>query len=359
MTNSTAAAGLTVQQWDDRFFTEYLQANRFKPEMGTSPTSVIQVKEDLTKKPGDKITFALVNRLTNSATTGANTMEGNEEDMASRSHRITVDKRRNAVRFAEIEAQKSAISLRNAAKAVLKDWAMEDTRDLIIEALGSIAGKTYFSASDAEKDTWTVRNQDRVLFGNALANYDPDHNLALANVDNTMTFGANDLALMKRMALSADPKIRPVRDEKNGRRYFVCYTGPLTFRDLKQDSDILQAQSQVSLTEENSRLFKGGDLVWDGIIIKEVDDIGLISSVGAGSIDVAPVYLCGAQAVGMGFAKRWTSRTEEFDYGDKYGCETHAIYGVEKLRFGTGANDDDTPKDHGVVTGFFAASGDV
>ena len=69
--DSTVATGLTVQQWDDKFFTEYVRENRFKPVMGTTVNSVIQVKQDLTKKKGDSITYALVNKLTNAAVTGS------------------------------------------------------------------------------------------------------------------------------------------------------------------------------------------------------------------------------------------------------------------------------------------------
>ena len=43
------AAGLTVEQWDDKFFTEYLTENRFAGEMGTNESSIIQVKENLMK----------------------------------------------------------------------------------------------------------------------------------------------------------------------------------------------------------------------------------------------------------------------------------------------------------------------
>ena len=57
------ATGLTVEQWDDKFFTEYLTENRFAGEMGTNENNIIQVKENLTKKPGDRINYALVNRL--------------------------------------------------------------------------------------------------------------------------------------------------------------------------------------------------------------------------------------------------------------------------------------------------------
>ena len=84
--------------------------------------------------------FALVNKLTQNAITGRGVLEGNEEDMASRSFEVTVTKRRNGVRVAEIDEQFSAISLRNAAKSVLKDWSMKDTEKLIIQALASING---------------------------------------------------------------------------------------------------------------------------------------------------------------------------------------------------------------------------
>src|SRR5215207_1105328 len=108
MADTIVGTGLTVEQWDDKFFTEYLTENRFAGEMGTSENSIIQVKENLSKKPGDRINYALVNRLSQDAVTGRATMEGNEEDMAARSYEQAIDKRRNAVRFAEVDEQFSA-----------------------------------------------------------------------------------------------------------------------------------------------------------------------------------------------------------------------------------------------------------
>ena len=71
---------------------------------------------------------------------------------------------------------------------------------------------------------------------------------------------------------------------------------------------------------------------------------------------MVPVYLCGAQAIGAAYAKRWTSKQEIFDYGDKHGVAIEAIYGIEKMQFGSGTADRDDLKDHGVVTGYFASS---
>lgn len=359
MADSSAATGLTVKQWDAKYFTEYLQANAFSRYMGSGPNSIIQVKEDLMKKKGDAIHYALVNRLTNAAVTGSSTLEGNEEDMDSRSHELTIDQYRNAVRVPAFEDQKSAIPLRDAARDTLLDWSMEHTRDLIISALGSINGVAYGTASEAQKDAWLVDNADRALFGalkgNNAAN---DHSAALLQIDNTADkFTPDALSLMKRMATSANPKIRPIRLQGD-KRFYVCFAGPQTFRDFKDNTTIKQAQREVSVIMQNNKLFDGGDQVWDGIIVHEVDDIGVISGAGAGGIDVAPVYMCGAQAMGAGFAKRWQSKVEEFDYGDKYGVATRAWYNIEKLNFGSGAADTDDLKQHGVVTGYFASVAD-
>ena len=359
MADTTAATGLTPKQWDAKYFKEYIQNNAFSRYMGSDENSIIQVKEDLTKKKGDALHYALVNRLTNAAVTGSSTLEGNEEDMDSRSHELTINQFRNAVRVSDWDEQKSSIDLRNAGRATLMDWSMEHTRDLTIAALGSINGVAYGTASEAQKDAWLADNADRVLFGAAKSNNAAnDHSAALAEIDNTadkLTTGA--LSLMKRMATSASPKVRPIR-LAGDKRFYVCFAGPQTFRDLKADSTITAAQREVSVIMQNNKLFDGGDQHWDGIIVHEVDDIGIISGAGASGIDVAPVYMCGAQAVGAGFAKRWETKTETFDYGDKNGVAVRAMYNIEKLNFGSGAADTDDLKQHGVVTGYFAAVAD-
>lgn len=364
MTDTTPATGLVVQQWEDKFFSEYLHDGGFKPLMGTNENSVIQVKEDLTKKAGDSITIALVNRLNNAAVTGVSTLEGNEEDMASRSMRIYVDKRRNAVRIAEMSEQKSAISLRQAARATLLDWSMEDTRDLVIEALGSLNGTKFIDRTAAIGDAWLVDNADRVVFGAAAAGF-TDLSADLALLDTTDDrFNATALDAMVLKAKTCSPKIRPMRDPGNGKRYYVVFANPHAFKNLRDslDTEVLAA---TSVQAEASKLFEGGDIMWNGCIVKETDNIPIYGGLGtdpdgAGALpqgQVTPVYLCGAQALAIAYAKRWRTVTEEFDYGDKYGVAVEGIYGVRKIIFGKGAGDTDDLVDHGVVTGFFATTG--
>jgi N4-gp56 family major capsid protein len=355
--DTAAASGLTVQQWDSSFYTEYFQ-DRFKELKGSGENSIIQVKEDLAKKDGDSVTFALVNRLTNAAVTGVSTLEGNEEDMLSRSHRVYVDKRRNAVRVPEMAEQRSAISLRNAAKPVLLDWAQEDTRDLYIDALGSINGVDFVDATGAQRNAWLVDNADRVVFGAGVGSF-TDHSADLALLDSSNDIFKNtnlDLMIMK--AKTCSPRIRPMRDAGNGKRYFVALANPYAFADLRASIDT-EVLALTNVEMQASKLFEGGDLMWNGVIVKECDNIPIYTNLGdSATTEVTPVYLLGAQALGHAVCKRWRTITEVFDYNDKHGVAVDTIMGIEKLIFGTHSTvDTSDTKDHGVVTGYFATTG--
>lgn len=359
MADTRAATGLTPQLWDDKFFTDYIRENRFARYFGTDENSIIHIKEDLTKKKGDTVTFALVNALTGDGVTGNETLEGNEEELDSRSHAVSVDVLRHAVSVTEWEEQKSAIDLRDAGRMQLKLWYMSRMKTDIIAALGSINGVAYSSASEANKDAWLVDNADRCLFGAAKSNNSAnDHSSSLANIDNTndkLTPAA--ISLMKRMAQTATPAIKPIRMVED-EEWYVMFCNSLAFRDLSNNSTMTQANRDARERGEDNPLFTGGSLIWDGVIIREIPEIAVLSGVGNGGIDVAPVYMCGAQALGIAWARRFKSTTNVRDYEFKYGVGGREIRGIEKLRFGSGSGDTDDLQDHGVVTGFFAGVAD-
>ena len=98
-------------------------------------------------------------------------------------------------------------------------------------------------------------------------------------------------------------------------------------------------------------LFTDGDLVWDGVIIREVPEIAVIAGAGAAGIDVAPNYLCGAQALAHVIGKRWASKTEERDYGFVNGVAIEGFFGTEKLFY--------NGKQHGVCTVYTAGVADA
>lgn len=363
MAETYIPSGLTVQQWDEKYFREYLNSNWFKQFMGTGSSKMIQVKEDLTKKPGDSVTFTLVNKLNGSAKDSNEALEGNEEAVDLRSFQVRVRAYDHAIKFKKFEAQKTAIDLRQAHRDVLMDWNMELDRDNIIAALGSINGTAYASADESAKDAWLADNADRVLFGAAKSNNSSnDHSASLANVDTTNDKLTPDaIALMKRMAKTASPKVRPIRARTSigSSEGYVLFAPTEMVRDLAGNSAFQQANREARNRGMDNPLFNGADYVWDNVYIYEIEDIPSLGAVGASSAVVRPCYLCGAQALGMAWAKRPETVEEMFDYKRAIGLGITQWYKVEKMRFGSGETDTADTKDHGVVTGYFAAAADA
>lgn len=359
MAETTVPSGLTVQQWDEKYFTEYLSQNWFKQFMGTGSSKMIQVKEDLTKKPGDAVTFTLVNRLTGTAKGASEALEGAEEDAILRSFLVRVREYAHAVRFKKFEAQKTAIDLRQAHKDVLMDWNMELDRDNIIEAMMSINGTAFSSADATARNAWLVDNADRVLFGKLKSNASSGvHATALATIDNTDDkLTPEAITLMKRIALTANPKIRPfkARSSIGDTDAYVLFAHPLHVRDLGANSTFVQANREARNRGVDNPLFNGADYIWDNIAIYTIEDIPTVAS----TVQVAPAFLCGAQALGIAWAQRPQTVEEEFDYKRAVGLAVKQWYKVEKLRFGSGSTDTDDYKDNGMVTGWFAAVADA
>ena len=58
--------------------------------MGADEAAVIQLKDDLERRPGDRVTFAFVGRLIGAGVRGHQVLRGNEEILNDRSMTIQV-----------------------------------------------------------------------------------------------------------------------------------------------------------------------------------------------------------------------------------------------------------------------------
>lgn len=359
MSDTTSATALRVEQWDDEFFTEYVREQQFAAYIGTEMNSVIQVKDDLTKKKGDTITLPFVTRLTGGVSGNA-ILEGAEETLDNYGFSIPVDVIRNAVVVNEFEEQRSAISIRDAGREMLKYWAIEKLRGgsdtdtaaadatlgkfgIIDNLLAFYDGTTYAmynDASEAVKDAWEVANSDRVLFGAVQSNYSGDHSADLAKIDAAADkLSAASITLAKRLAKKANSRIRPIKTNK-GEEWFVYFANSLAFSWLKADSTMTQANREAwvryngGMDGGTNPIYRDSDLIYDGVIIKEIVEMPYISNVGDTSSDVAPGFLCGAQALGLAWAKRTKSTINQdggTDYEFRFGVGVRDIRGVRKL----------------------------
>ncbi|HIE0523803.1 TPA: DUF4043 family protein [Stenotrophomonas maltophilia] len=361
MANTTISAAVRAKQWDEDFFKEYVRSNRFKRYMGTGENSIIQVKNNLTKKNGDAITINLVGALDADAgpNTGSTTLVGNEKALPNDGHKVTIGVVRDATVVNVEEEQASAFDVRDAGRQALKDLSMRYLRNDIIKALGSVQGVPYATATAAQKNAWTAANSDRVLFGNAVANYNATHATALNNITDTMTLTKEIVSLIKRIAQDAETVngdgIRPYtygEDEET----FVLFVNTRAYRDLKEDLATVHKDARERAL--SNPLFTGTtSLYWDGVVIREIPEIANFNNTAATPIPVAPIYLCGAQALAVAWAMTTkTTLRKEDDYGFQYGVGFMELRGVEKILWGQG-----TPqaKDWGMVTGFVSTPADA
>jgi hypothetical protein len=278
-----------------------------------------------------------------------------------------VDWRRNGVRVPKSTSYKTEINLLNAAKTALKTWESEKLRDDVTKGFLQVitTGDTvvdWASATAANKNAWVAANSDRVLFGAAKSNYSATFSTALGNIDTTADKAtAATMSLAKRIAKTADPHIRPFMTE-DGREYFVAFHGSRSFRDLKADSTITQANREARAREgggmDKNPIFQDGDLIYDGVIHREVPEIdalctslGGFDGQGAASCDVRPVFVCGAQCVGIAWGQEPTPKTDlDKDYGFRPGVAIEELLGVKKLAF--------NGVQQGLVSVFVAAAAD-
>jgi N4-gp56 family major capsid protein len=372
MAVTTTSSTLEIQKWRRDFWREYQRENLFSPYMGDGQDAVIHRINEL-KDEGEQITLPLVGRLRGAGVSGATTLTGAEEALDNYGFKLTIDWWRHAVLLNKKEMRKSAIDQLKVVRPSLMDRAASKLRDDIILALhnvggstlvGNVQGKGYAAATAAERNAWTVANADRILFGNKKSNYNATHATALATITAaTDKFGGSSVKLLKRIAKTADPRIRPLRVE-DGKEYFIAFAGTNAFRDFSNDAEVQQANRDARERGVDSNpIFQDGDLILNGVIVREIpemDALCTITGAGAAGINVAPVFLAGQQAVGyaVGQLPAPTQRSDD-DYGFIKGRGVETCYGIGKVQYRDPVTAGNPVKDYGLVTGYFASVGDA
>lgn len=371
MANSTINSQNVATKFFNSVATEYVRGSRFSKYQGKGPNHVITIKEGL-----KTVSIPLVAKLSGSGVTGSSTLAGNEENLNNYAMTLTPTHYRNGVLIDNEENEKSEFDLFNEARPALMNWAKELQRDHIIEAMGAIYDGTtyanYGSASNASMDTWLSNNSDRVLYGSAKSNHSSlDHSTALGLIDSSADkLDADTVSLAKRIAKTSNPLISPIKTTED-EDWFVFFVDSFGFRDLKADSNIINASQYAMERGKSNPLFTGGDLIWDGVIIREIEEISRnidgtssngiwgasatansLATSGASSSRVGVGFLCGMQAVSYGLGKLPEfSRRKEDDYGHQNGVGVTLKHQIKKSYFNN--------KQHGMVTVFYSAAVDA
>ena len=337
--------GLTAEQWDNDLFKEYITELWWKNLMGTSTDAIIQVKDDLTKKPGDALTIGVRGQMQGGKVTGNNKAAGNEGKVDFFSQRITIDNVRYVIKIENVPMSQKRVGF-----------------DVLSQAKDALTEKSRIGMEDdittAMVDT-TARVRGRYLYGATDSNWNATHATALTNIDNTSDqLTTSMLGIAKRKALlgvNATALVRPmkVKNGKNMEKWY-CFVGhTYSLRDMI-NNDAAWKNAQLNIPPQSngeSPLFTGSSFKgsWDGTLIYEYERIPLVAS----TIQVSHNLFLGAQAAAVVWGQRSKFGEEDSDLGHDMTYETHEIRGISKIYF-----DRATQEDHGIVHVFAAAVAD-
>ena len=404
MATATLNVNEVLTKWRRDVNYTFVRKSRFGPYTGASANSIIRIYKDL-QSSGRSINVPLVDQLrSEGVSTGQ--LTGREEGIDNYGMPLYADWARDAVAITKNTEKEAAFEIDNTIRPLLTNWLMRKQRDEYIDALlsiptaavqpgrlsdpgnvvnglrwggngganGSPFGSTNIAtATAAQKNLWATANDDRIVYG-ALNSNKVTGNVAssMANVSaatGRMTAAVGSLLkynAQQTTAMASWPAITPYQRVGDDQEWFVCFMGSRAFRDLKADPVMYQANRDAREREgsdptKSNPLFTGGGLVYDGVIYREIPEMDqrlLQVGVGSGSVDIAPVILCGQSAMGLVLGQEAKpTRRDETDYGFLKGVGIEAQYGIGKIAKAptSSAGTVGDLKDWGIVTGFVAA----
>lgn len=291
---------LTVKTWSAKTLKEALRDLFLSKMMGASADSIIQTKTDLTKKKGDKITFALRMQQTGLGVTGAGLVEGSEDALVFHDFSVEIQRYKNAIKAGtKLDLQRPAFDLRTEMKDGLKDWVTNRLESLAVTALAA--------------SPTTNRYMDK-----------SSNDLSVALIQQS-----------KRMAKLSNPKVREKVIEGNKR--YVLLAHPYALKGLKADSEYKNMQLYANIRGNKNPLVSGAEGLVDGVLIHEYDRSNLLLTG-----NVARCLLLGAQAGVVAWAQYPDWKEKLFDF--------HEIPGVASLFLGKVAKTVFNSEDFGMIT---------
>lgn len=326
---------LAVKLWAKKLFVEALKATYFDRFMGDSASSLCQVKSELNKSAGDKITIGLRMQLSGSGVAGDGTLEGNEEALTTYSDSILVDQLRHAVRSAgKMSEQRVPFSVREEARSGLQDWWADRLDTAFFKHLcsDSVDTSLLYTGNNA---TVAIDSAHRIFPGSATTDE--------ASISTTDVFALTYIDAAVEKAKTATPVLKPI--VMGGDNYYVVFLHPYQVYNLRTNTnsgqwlDIQKAALASGNRFADNPIWTGALGVYNNCILHESVRVRpAIATAGTYVTNTRRAVLAGAQslvfAYGQNSASGEMSWVEEvFDYGNQLGVSAGMIYGIKEARF--------------------------
>jgi N4-gp56 family major capsid protein len=224
---------LTRKKWARELFSIILPATEINSLVGKGPDSIIQMRTELGKGEGDKVTFGIRLPLTGEGIVGSDVVEGNEEKLIFKDFNATIEELNHAVSTGgRMNQQRVPYNLLQEGKDGLQYWWGEKLSDM---AFAHLCGDTSYRVSG-------------VTFAQDPVDPDDQHWLKVNDVAEASQTSADliDLTFLDRMKQQAEVpnaslncyKVRPLL--LKGKKYYRVILHNYVFDRLRQNTNVGQ-----------------------------------------------------------------------------------------------------------------------
>jgi len=331
-------AAEAVKLWSRKLAREALRKTYIKNFMGPGSDSMIQVKPETNKEPGDRIRVTLRMQLTGDGVQGDGMQEGNEESLSTYTDDLIINQLRHAVRSeGKMTEQRIPFSIREESMMGLSDWWADRWDTWAFNQLAGYQPQTDTRYTGHNPITAPTR---QVWPGTNTTDQGMN---AVAGVTDVFTLTLIDKAV--ELAKTGTPPIRPLLID--GEKWFVVFIHPYQTTSLRafpvtSTAQVTWYDLQKSFLQgtgsSKNPLFTGALGTYNGCILHESFRVPQgVSSVASGTpvTTARRAILCGAQAAVAGFGQGHDKNSYDwfeqlFDYGNKLGVKAGCISGLKK-----------------------------
>lgn len=320
--------------------------------ISTDPNAIVQLRMELAKGKGDKITFPMRAPLVSEGVVGDEDLEGTEEAMSFYDYSVELKEIAHAVRTkGRLSDKRVAFDVKQQAVIGLSEWMGRKIDGYTREAMSGIAsvdGNVAANPPISLRSKWVGGETEAGVLSHCTNDLDAELTVAA-----TYLFGPKTIQAVRRRAQMAVPKVRPIRI--SGKDYYVMFIHPFQAKALKATDQWNEIQKMAGVRGEKNPIFTGALGMWDGVILHEWERLHTrLGASGTGAtelfdtgdtvgngVNAARALLCGAQAVVHAFGALPRPLSKMFDYGRKWAVGVDCQLAVSKTEFDS--------KDYGVI----------
>jgi N4-gp56 family major capsid protein len=328
---------LAVKLWSKNLAAAQREYLDILPLMGEDENSIIQVKTEMRKGAGDKVTFGLMARLTGAGVTESQVADGNEESLSIYSDSLFINELGHLVVVRSentIDAQRVSFDLREQAKTGLAMWWADR---LSASFFNQVCG--YTAQSDTKytglNATTAPTSTRRITAGSGSTDQ------AITSSD---TFTLNLIDQAVEAAKVGDNMVNPIRI--GGQKKYILYVHPYQVTSIRTNSSSgqwldIQKAAMAGMESSKSPIYSGALGEYNSVILRSSQDVtqGVNSSTNAAISTVRRAVLLGAQAAVCGYGQqggtpekyRWNE--ELFDAKRRLQISAWSIWGMKKSVF--------------------------